>query len=53
MKDKGRFITSIIKSGIRIASCMYFILTWNFIWFACGIGIAELLDIAEELLDDR
>lgn len=53
MKDKGHFITSIIKSGIRIASCVYLILTWNFIWFAFGFGVAELLGVVEELLDDR
>ena len=53
MKDKGHFITSLIKSGIRIASCVYLIFTWNFPMFAYGFAVAELLGVAEELLDGR
>lgn len=53
MKDKGHFYISLVKSGIRIASCAYLIATWNFIWFACGFGVAELLGVAEELFDER
>ena len=53
MKDKGHFYTSLIKSGIRIASCIYLIFTGNIVAFAIGFGAAEVVGIAEEILDGR
>lgn len=53
MKDKSHFISSIIKSCLRIVSCIYLMYTWDFIWFACGLVMAELIGIGEELLDER
>lgn len=53
MNDKGHFYISLIKSVIRIGSCIYLAKTGDYIGFAIGIGGAEVLGIAEEIFDRR
>jgi hypothetical protein len=53
MKSKGHLLISLIKSVIRIISCViaYLMHTWEVI--AIGFVIAELLGVIEELVDKR
>jgi hypothetical protein len=49
----NHFNLSIIKSNIRILSCIATFLDGNVIWLAAGFAIAEVLGIMEEYYDDR
>ena len=53
MNSRGHLLLSIVKSCIRIAGCAVAIGTHNWIWIAGMFGVAELLGIAEELVDNR
>ena len=53
MNSKGHLFISIAKSGIRIISAAVAIFTKNITVLASGILIAEVLGIAEELVDKR
>lgn len=53
MKDKGHFIVSVTKSGIRIFGCILCLLTKSLVPLAVGFLLAEFLGILEELLDKR
>lgn len=54
MKDKGHFIISILKSAVRILSCVIMIIdTRSILFFSSMFLFAELLGIAEELADKR
>jgi hypothetical protein len=53
MNDKGHFITSLIKSAVRIISCIYLICTGKYKGFTIGFGLAEVLGIIEEVKDKR
>jgi hypothetical protein len=53
MKDKGHFITSIIKSVVRIISCIGAIIAKDALVLAAGFLLAEILGIIEEVADKR
>lgn len=53
MSSRGHFITSLVKSLIRIISCIIGIKSRHVGFLAAGFLIAELLGIFEELVDDR
>lgn len=53
MNSKWHLYISIIKSVIRILSCIISVVTKKFEYLAIGLGIAEGLGILEELKDDR
>lgn len=53
MSSRGHFITSLVKSLIRIISCIFGIKSRNARFLAVGFLVAELLGIFEELVDDR
>ena len=53
MGSKGHFFISVIKSSIRIASCLVSIRFNDFVILAVGLAVAESLGIAEELVDKR
>lgn len=53
MNSKGHLFISILKSGIRIISAGVAIASLNIMILASGILIAEILGIAEELVDKR
>ena len=42
-----------IKSAIRIISCIGSVIYSNWIVLLIGFGIAEVLGVAEELFDER
>ncbi len=53
MKDKGHFLTSVVKSVIRIATCVCAFTANNLFILCSGLLLAEILGIIEELLDRR
>ena len=53
MNSRGHLLLSIVKSCVRISGCVIAIATYNWIWIAGLFGAAELLGIAEELVDNR
>lgn len=53
MKDKGHFITSLIKSVIRIGFCLWAWKTNMFQIAMFGLMLAEVVGILEEILDRR
>lgn len=53
MNSKGHLYVSVAKSFSRIAACMICISTGNIDYLAAGFLVAELLGIAEELVDFR
>jgi len=53
MNSKEHLVYSIVKSLIRIFSCMACLINENILTLAFGFLIAELLGIMEELCDER
>lgn len=53
MNSIGHLAISIVKSSLRIGSCIWCIASNSIIPLAWGFLIAELLGIAEELVDKR
>jgi len=53
MNSLGHLLISISKSGIRIASCIVSLLHGSVWPIAIGFLVAEVLGIAEELVDKR
>jgi hypothetical protein len=53
MNSKWHLWISIIKSIIRILSCIVSIVTKKFSILAIGFGLAEGLGILEEVKDER
>ena len=53
MNSKGHLYISLGKSILRIVSAIATIATRDVLWLALGFGIAELLGVAEELVDKR
>lgn len=53
MNSKGHLIISLAKSGIRLISGIISIISLSVLPLAIGIAVAELLGIAEELVDKR
>lgn len=53
MNSKGHLYISLGKSALRIVSAIATVVTKDILWIALGFGIAELLGVAEELVDKR
>lgn len=53
MNSKGHLIISGAKSLLRIGGCVGTFITHNFYVLVICFGIAEILGIAEELVDKR
>lgn len=53
MKDKGHFITSLFKSGLRMLGCIFSLITNTIYPLIALLFIAEILGILEEILDRR
>jgi len=53
MNDKAHFWISIFKSNIRIGAAIVAAYMNNLLILCIGLGIAELLGIAEEIFDKR
>ena len=53
MNSLGHLAISIAKSGLRIASCIVSLLHGSVWPLAAGFLVAEILGIAEELVDKR
>ena len=53
MNSKPHLFLSILKSTIRIATCIIALSLEQWTIFAGGMGIAEVLGVLEELGDDR
>lgn len=53
MNSTWHLVISLIKSVIRILSAVIAIIKGNWIIFAVGIALAEVLGILEELRDMR
>ena len=53
MNSRWHLYISLVKSTIRILSCIISILTKKFTFLAIGFGLAEGLGILEELKDER
>lgn len=53
MNSTGHLLISIAKSGLRIASCIVSLMHGNVWPLAAGFLAAEVLGIAEELVDKR
>lgn len=53
MKDKGHYYVSLIKSIVRIVSCICSYMAGDVFILALGFGGAEVLGIVEEVLDER
>jgi hypothetical protein len=53
MKDKGHFITSLIKSVFRICGCVFSAITNTIYPLITLFIIAELFGILEEIFDRR
>ena len=49
----NHFNISMIKSSMRILGCVVALYTGSVIWLASGLLVAELLGIAEEVVDKR
>lgn len=52
-KSLGHFMVSLVKSIIRIISCIGSLVTANIFYMALGFIVAEILGIVEELVDKR
>ena len=53
MNSKGHLYISLGKSAIRIVSAIATVVTKDILWVALGIAFAEVLGVAEELVDKR
>lgn len=53
MNSKGHLYVSIAKSTIRLCGCGLTLLVPNVLILAVTFGIAEILGILEEILDER
>lgn len=53
MNSKGHLVVSLIKSIVRIGSCLVAIACHRFDFGLWGIACAEILGIVEELVDKR
>lgn len=53
MNSKWHLYISVVKSIIRIASCVISVFAHKFEYLAIGLGIAEGLGILEEIKDER
>jgi len=53
MNSTGHLIISVVKSAIRMASCVITIESKSIIPMAVGFLIAEILGILEEVVDKR
>ena len=53
MNSIGHLLVSIVKSIIRIVACAFSIHTGTVLPLAIGFLAAEVLGIAEELVDER
>ena len=53
MNSKGHLFISIAKSAVRIGACSWALVTGRVIPLAAGFLAAEVLGIAEELVDKR
>lgn len=53
INSKWHFFISLIKSIIRIISCIGALNYNNWHYIPVGFGMAEILGIAEEILDKR
>ena len=53
MNSKGHLYISLGKSFLRIVSAIATVITKDVLWVALGVGVAEVLGIAEELVDKR
>lgn len=53
MNSTGHLVISIAKSGLRIASCIVSLMHGTIWPLAAGFLVAEVLGIAEELVDKR
>lgn len=53
MNSKGHLFVSIAKSVIRIASCCTALIVGSVKALAAGFAAAEILGVAEELVDKR
>lgn len=53
MNSKGHLIISGVKSILRIVGCIGTIAKHNILFLVTCFGIAEILGIAEELVDKR
>lgn len=53
MNSYGHLIVSILKSTLRIGSCIYCLVS-NILWpLAAGFLVAEILGVLEEIVDER
>lgn len=53
MKDMSHFIISLIKSFLRIGGCISYIINEKVGYVVLAFLFAEILGIAEELMDKR
>jgi hypothetical protein len=53
VNSKGHLYVSLVKSGIRFASCILALLFTDWWFLAYGFAIAEGLGVVEELVDRR
>lgn len=53
MNSLGHLVLSVTKSGLRIAACSVSLLHETIWPLAAGFLVAEILGIAEELVDKR
>ena len=53
MNSIGHLLTSIAKSVIRIGACIWALCSGTIMPLAIGFLVAEVLGIAEELVDKR
>lgn len=53
MNSKGHLFISIAKSAVRIGACGWALVSGRIIPLAAGFLAAEVLGIAEELVDKR
>lgn len=53
MNSIGHLAISIVKSGLRIGACAWAIESGSIVALALGFLAAEVLGIAEELVDKR
>lgn len=53
MNSKGHLYISLIKSGIRVVGGIITLITGSIIPLACGIILAEVGGVLEEVVDKR
>lgn len=53
MKSKGHLAFSLAKSATRIVGAVVAVISGSVVILAASFGIAELLSVAEELVDKR